>query len=85
MGMKTSHVRHSSARGARSQILPEINRSEVARQLNLTRSHISKIFAGKVSPSVEVLSSLAKLLGVSMEELSRRVKMRNSGDGMDRQ
>ena len=75
--MKTSHVRHRTNRGERSKIFPEICRQEVAKSLGVTRSHVSKILSGNVSPSVEVLERMARLLGMTMEALTHRIRSVN--------
>lgn len=72
--MKTNHVRHDDPRGARSPVLPDINRSEVARQVGMSRAHMSKVLAGKARPSADTLIALAKLFGMDVEVLNRKLK-----------
>jgi transcriptional regulator with XRE-family HTH domain len=75
--MKTNHLTHKSPSGARSKTFPEINRSEVARRMGCTRSHISKILSGKGRPSVQVLEQMAELMKVPMERLNEAIRVAN--------
>ena len=78
--MKTSHVTYRTGRGPRSSEFKEVNRSEVARKLGVSRSHISRILSGNVDPSVEVLDKLSRLLRISMGQLNVELKrVRNKG------
>jgi transcriptional regulator with XRE-family HTH domain len=76
--MKTSHVSYPSGKGSRSKVFPEINRAEVARQLDITRSHVSKILSGHVEPSSDILLRLAAVLGIRAEELMNRIHQVNA-------
>ena len=44
------------------------NRSELAREIGVTRPHISQILSGKSVPSLLVAAGMAKSLGVSLDE-----------------
>jgi len=73
--VKTIHVRHKTSRGPRSKVFPNVSRSEVAKHLKITRSHVSKILSGTVTPSVDVLERMANLFQMSMEELNRQIQI----------
>lgn len=46
-----------------------LTQAEVAAELNLERSNISRYEANTYSPSIDVLKKMAKLFGVSLEQL----------------
>lgn len=79
VGIRTGHLKHTSLRGARSRVLPDVNRSELARRLGIGRSYVSKVLSGSVSPGVEMLEGLAREFGVSMEEMNHRLKTVREG------
>ena len=45
------------------------NRTELARELGVTRSHVSQVLSGKSVPSLLVAAGMAKSLGVSLDQL----------------
>lgn len=47
----------------------EANRSELARQLSVDRSHVSLVLAGKRMPSLPMAAKLARELGLSLDDL----------------
>jgi len=62
-----------------------LNLSELARELDVDASHLSRIFAGARSPSVKLARAIARRLGMDLDEfllaidarrrsLSRRAK-----------
>lgn len=51
------------------QLMRKVNRSELARELNLDRSHVSLVLNGKRMPSLGVAAGMAKRMGVTLDEL----------------
>ena len=47
------------------------NRTHVAREVGVTREHVSQILSGKKEPSFPVAAKLARELGITMDELYR--------------
>lgn len=47
------------------------NRTHVAREVGVTREHVSQILSGKKEPSFPVAAKLAKSVGITMDELYR--------------
>ncbi len=45
------------------------NRSELARTLNVNRSHVSQVLSGKSVPSLSVAARMARELGISLDQL----------------
>lgn len=45
------------------------NRSQLARELGVTRSHVSLVLSGRSVPSIAVAAGIAKKIGVSLDEL----------------
>ena len=45
------------------------NRSELAREIGVTRPHVSQILSGKSVPSLSVAAGMAKRIGVSLDQL----------------
>lgn len=87
--MKVAEFRHKRKSGERSPVFPDICRAALAQRLGVTRGHVSKILSGNVSPSVEVLERMARLLGMTMEALTHRIRSVNhlnfevSGESVD--
>ena len=46
------------------------NRTELARELGVTRSHVSQVLSGKSVPSLSVAARIARNLGVSLDGLN---------------
>lgn len=46
------------------------NRSQLARELGVTRSHVSQVLSGRGTPSLKLAGGIAKGLGVSLDELA---------------
>ena len=44
------------------------NRSQLARELGLTRPHVSQVLSGKSVPSLAVAAGIAKGIGVSLDQ-----------------
>jgi transcriptional regulator with XRE-family HTH domain len=55
--------------GVKPKFMPEINRSKLAKDIGITRAHMSRIFSGKVYPGMKILSKLAKALGCSLDAM----------------
>ncbi len=55
--------------GSRSKVWPELNRSALGRYIGITRAHISRILAGKITPNYKTASKLADALGISLDQL----------------
>lgn len=45
------------------------NRSQLARDLGVNRSHVSQVLSGKSVPSLAVAAGMAKRIGVSLDQL----------------
>jgi len=75
MGIKLSKIQYMNPSGARSAVWSDVNRSEMAKKIGKSKSYVSKILSGKSHPSVDVLEQMSGLLGMTMEELNRRLKM----------
>lgn len=45
------------------------NRSQLARELGLTRPHVSQVLSGRSVPSLVVAAGIAKRVGVTLDEL----------------
>ena len=61
-------LRHKNGRGVRSEILPELNRSELARSIGKNRSWLTRILQGKVNPKLDTLIELAEGLGLTLDQ-----------------
>lgn len=48
--------------------------SDVARTTGLSLSHVSRVFAGKRTPTVKAARAIAKCLGVTVEELLHQLE-----------
>lgn len=48
-----------------------LNLSDVARGTGISVSHVSRIFSGLRSPSLDVAETIAKYLGVGMSEFTK--------------
>jgi transcriptional regulator with XRE-family HTH domain len=46
------------------------NRSQLARELGVTRNHVSQVLNGRGTPSLKLAGGIARGLGVSLDELS---------------
>jgi transcriptional regulator with XRE-family HTH domain len=46
------------------------NRSQLARELGVTRPHISQVLSGKGTPSLKLAGGIARGIGVSLDELA---------------
>lgn len=57
---------------AENQVVQRIrtaNRSELAREIGVTRPHVSQILSGRSVPSLAVAAGMAKKIGVSLDQL----------------
>ena len=45
------------------------NRSELAREIGVTRPHVSQVLSGRSVPSLDVAAKIAKRIGVSLDQL----------------
>lgn len=48
--------------------IEQANRTQLARKVGVTRSHVSLILSGKNVPSLSVAAGLAKEIGVSLDD-----------------
>lgn len=46
------------------------NRSALARDLGVSRNHVSQVLSGRGTPSLKLAGGLARGLGVSLDELA---------------
>ena len=44
------------------------NRSELAREIGVTRPHVSQVLNGRSVPSLDVAAKIAKRIGVSLDQ-----------------
>lgn len=51
--------------------ITKVNRSQVARETGTDLAHISRIFSRKSTPSLVLATRIARVLGVSMDELCK--------------
>ncbi len=58
MGNRISHIRKEKG----------ITQTELAKRMNINRSHLSKVETGKAQPSTRLLERIAHELGVSMKD-----------------
>lgn len=55
--------------GLKLDLPKKVNLTRLARQTGYSLSHLSRVFKGQTTPSVECLGALSTHLGVSMDEL----------------
>lgn len=72
--MDLSRFAYQDKRGERSDVLPRLNRSELARACGISRSELSRILNGKVEPPVKTLRKIANALNASLDEVDRLLK-----------
>jgi transcriptional regulator with XRE-family HTH domain len=53
------------------KFIPELNRSALGAELGIGRAHISRIFAGKITPGTRLMRKLADALGVSLDDMDK--------------
>lgn len=53
------------------------NRSDLARQLGVDRTHVSRVLGGDGVPSLAIAGELSRLMGVSLDEFYRQWVLRN--------
>ena len=53
-----------------------VNATRVAGQTGYSRSHISRVFGRKTQPSFSCLVAISDALGITIDELARRIKER---------
>lgn len=51
-----------------------INKAQLARQIGVSRSYITRLEQGRVNPSAEVMFRLADFLGCSVEDVFQYVR-----------
>ena len=44
------------------------NKAELARELGLTRTHVSRVLSGRSNPSLNMAADIARKLGVSLDD-----------------
>lgn len=52
------------------QLVEDVNRTHLARQLGLTRVYVSQVLSGKKSPSLSVTVAIAEKLGVTLDDFT---------------
>lgn len=52
--------------------------AELARRCGLSRSHLSRIRRGSRVPSLKSAARIARVLGITMEQLFRRIRRRRN-------
>jgi plasmid maintenance system antidote protein VapI len=60
---------YHDARGERSEVLEELNRSALAMEIGIHRSQLSRILSGKIEPPTKTLRRMAEVLGSSLDEV----------------
>jgi transcriptional regulator with XRE-family HTH domain len=80
--MRFDKYAYEDKRGERSDVLPRLNRSALAREIGVSRSQLSRIFAGSLTPPLHTLQKLAGALDATLDEmvefLKRNQKKTNS-------
>ncbi len=67
-------VRPPKPRDNRPKMLPDINRSKLARDTGASRIRISLILSGKGMPGLELAKKMSVAMGMSMEKLLDTLK-----------
>ena len=62
---------HVRTQGQRSQAVPNINVSELARKLGISRKHASQLVNGHSKPGLKVLMAGVGVVGKDMEAVGR--------------
>ena len=57
----------------RKRALIRVNLTRVQQHTGYSKSHLSRVFAGKVKPSVSCAVEIAEALGITMDELVARL------------
>jgi len=61
--------KYKDKRGERADILPKLNRSALARGMDISRSQLSRILNGRVEPPVKTLRKMAEVLDATLDEV----------------
>ena len=72
--MNLHKFKYADPRGERADTLPDVNRSELARQVGVSRSQLSRILGGRTEPPVRVLRALAVAWDASLDDVDRMLK-----------
>lgn len=72
--MNLTRFKYEDSRGERSHTLPNLNRSALAKELHISRSHLSLIFNGKRNPTMDLLRKLSTALHMSLDETDQFLK-----------
>lgn len=72
--MDLNRFAYQDSRGERSEVLPELNRSALAREIGVSRSQLSRILSGKSEPPMRTLRGMAVVLGATLDEVDQFLK-----------
>ena len=73
-GQGCLHPDNNKSKGGRRRDPYRVNFNLLAIQTGVTLPHISRVLRGLRTPSVDLLETLAALMGVSMEELRQLIR-----------
>ncbi|PWT88246.1 MAG: hypothetical protein C5B54_10940 [Acidobacteria bacterium] len=77
--MRFTMYGYEDMRGERSRVMPDLNRSALAKDIGVSRSQLSRILNGKVDPPVKTLRLLADALEASLDEVDAWLKELKNG------
>ena len=69
--MNLARFRYRDKRGGRSDALSHVNRSALARQAGVSRSHMSRILSGQVEPPLKTLRAIAQAVNATIDEVDK--------------
>lgn len=65
---------YADRRGERSDVLPRLNRSALAREIGISRSQLSRILNGKIEPPIKTLRCMAAAMSATLDEVDQFLK-----------
>lgn len=76
--MMSLSLQRRTAKADVEERISSVNRSALAREMGLDRTHVSKVLSGGDMPSLPVAAGMAKILGITLDDfyeyLSRRTQ-----------
>ena len=73
------HEEGGERRGRRHALAPEINITETAAKIGITKSHLSKILSGLNRPSLPVAINMSHVLGCTVEDVLKLYRPKPRG------
>lgn len=65
---------YQDSRGERADVLPNVNRSALAREMGCSRSQLSRILNGRIEPPLKMVRKLAAAMNMTMDEVDQFLK-----------